>query len=77
MRRAAHPAPAASPDNALLGLYKTAAVELVRQQVEGELHSPLVSYHCDNLGFVLWPDESLETEVRYDLRHDGTLAVPG
>ena len=36
----------------------------------------LVSCHCDNLGLVLWPDEPLETEVRYDLRHDGTQAVP-
>jgi hypothetical protein len=62
--------------NALLGLYKTAAVELVRQQVENELRAPVVSYHCDNRGLVLWPDESLETEVRYDLRHDGTLAAP-
>ena len=62
--------------NALLGLYKSAAVELVRQQVEAEVRTPVMSYHCDNLGLVLWPDESLEIEVRYDLRHDGTLAAP-
>lgn len=62
--------------NALLGLYKTAGVELLRQQIEGELHMPVVSYHCDDLGLVFWPNETLEMEVRYDLRHDGSLTGP-
>ena len=68
--------PSQTLSNALLGLYKTAAVELIRQQVEAQLPAPVVSYHCDNPGLVLWPDDSLEIEVHYDLRHDGSLAAP-
>ncbi len=60
---------------ALLGLYKTAGIELVRQQIEGEFPPPVPLYDLSAEGLILWPDEKGDVEVLYDL-HEGPWIAP-
>ena len=60
---------------ALLGLYKTAGVDLVRQQIESEFPPPVPQYDVSAEGLVLWPDEKEDVEVLYDL-HEGPWIAP-
>jgi hypothetical protein len=50
---------------AILGLYKTAGVEVVRQQIENALPAPF-AYDFSGQGLRIWPDGSFETEVVYE-----------
>ena len=60
---------------ALVGLYQTAGVELVRQQIESAFSLPPPAYDFCPQGLVAWPDVSLRAEMLYDLR-DGTPVTP-
>ena len=60
---------------ALVGLYKTGGVELVRQQIEAAFLPPTPPYDMTARGVVVWPDEPMDGELLYDL-HDGQQIVP-
>ena len=51
---------------AILGLYKTAGAEIVRQQLEIALPAPIPAYDLSARGLRIWPDSSFETEVFYE-----------
>ena len=55
---------------AILGLYKAAGIDLVRQQIESEFSPPAPWYDVSAEGLVVWPDEQRDVEVFYDL-HEG------
>ena len=59
---------------ALLGLYKSAGVELLRQQIEGQFTSPMPWYDVSAEGLVLWPEPDEDVEVLYDLRNGQWIA---
>ncbi|NUQ62048.1 MAG: hypothetical protein HUU20_06150 [Pirellulales bacterium] len=59
---------------AVLGLYKAAGIDLAHQEIELQLPSPTCLYEADERGLVVWPEETLDTEVHYDL--DNGPAVP-
>jgi hypothetical protein len=61
--------------DALLGLYKTAGVDLVHEQVEAALPAAS-SYGLCERGLVVWPDAAFKTEVVYDLQHEGRQFHP-
>ena len=42
---------------AVLGLYKAAGVDLVRQQIDSEFSSPVPWYDVSPKGLVVWPDD--------------------
>jgi hypothetical protein len=50
---------------AILGLYKTAGAELVRQQIETAIPASVSGYDLATEGLRMWPDSSFETEVLY------------
>jgi hypothetical protein len=58
---------------ALLGLYKSGGVELVRQQVEDEFPSPEFIYDVTCEGLAVWSAAAPEVEARYDLRQEGAI----
>jgi hypothetical protein len=60
---------------ALTGLYKMAAVALVRDQIRACLPAACCAYDLTRDQLVVWPDAHYETEVIYDLR-DGPLLPP-
>jgi hypothetical protein len=51
---------------AVLGLYKTAGAELVRQQIEFAMRASLSAFDLAAAGLRVWPDSSFETEVLYE-----------
>jgi len=55
-------------ENALVGLYKLAAVDLVREQIEAALPGR-PPYDISDEGLVVWPGEGYRTEVVYDLEN--------
>ena len=58
---------------AILGLYKTADVELVGQQIQSVFSPPLAALDINERGISVWPDSALETEVFYDLVENTTI----
>ena len=52
---------------AIIGLYKSAGVDLVRQQIEGQFTPPVPWYDVSTAGLVIWPDGEEDVEVLYDL----------
>jgi hypothetical protein len=60
---------------ALIGLFKIAGIELIRQQIESEFPAPPPWYDLSPAGLVLWPDDQREVEVLYDL-HEGPWIAP-
>ena len=60
---------------AVLGLYKAAGVDLVRQQIDSEFSSPMPWYDVSPTGLVVWPDDQREVEVLYDL-HEAPWVAP-
>jgi hypothetical protein len=61
---------------ALLGLYKSAGVELVRQQIEDLLVKPSGWYDITATDLILWPERDQEdVEVVYNL-HEGPWIAP-
>jgi hypothetical protein len=60
---------------ALTGLYKMAAVTLVRDQIRACLPAACCAYDLTRHQLVVWPDSHYETEVIYHLR-DGPVLPP-
>jgi hypothetical protein len=60
---------------AILGLYKAAGIDLVRQQIRSEFPPPAPWYDLSAKGLVVWPDEQREVEVLYDLQ-EGPWVAP-
>jgi hypothetical protein len=60
---------------ALTGLYKMAAVTLIREQIEAGLPAGCCAYDLTRDRLVVWPDAHYEAEVVYDLRN-GPLLPP-
>lgn len=52
---------------ALAGLYKLSGADFVREQVENGFDTPISRYDFEGRRLVIWPDESFENEIRYDL----------
>ena len=60
---------------AVMGIYKLAAVDLVREQIERQLVAASISpqsqhvhpYDINSLGLVVWPDGEYERELHYPL----------
>jgi hypothetical protein len=61
---------------ALIGLYKLAGVELVRQQIEAHLPAPPPVYEMTNGTLAVWCAGPSGPPVRYDLRGDSSLLAP-
>ncbi|HQY61629.1 MAG: hypothetical protein IPQ09_08875 [Myxococcales bacterium] len=60
-------------ETVLSGLYKLAAVDLVREQIEA-LIGEGARYDIADEGLIVWPEEGFRTELVYDLRGTGSLA---
>ena len=60
---------------AIIGLYKSAGVDLVRQQIEDQFATPMPWYDVSAVGLLLWPEREEDVEVLYDL-HDGPWIAP-
>lgn len=61
--------------SAFLGLYKSSGIEVVREQIESLFATPAPWYDLSAQGLVLWPGETWEAEVLYDL-HEGPWIAP-
>jgi hypothetical protein len=59
----------------LTGLYKMAAVALVREQIRANLPTGCVAYDLTPNRLVVWPDANYEAEVAYELRN-GPVLLP-
>ncbi len=59
---------------ALMGLYESAGVDLVREQIEDQFGSPTPWYDFSPAGLVLWPAGDEGVEVLYDLHADRSIA---
>lgn len=62
-------------ENALAGLYKLAATDLVREQIEMAL-GPDVPYDIADDGLVVWPGPGYQVEALYPLRTDASVIEP-
>jgi hypothetical protein len=60
---------------ALMGLYKSAGIDLVREQIESSFEKPMPWYAISTEGLVVWPDDTEAVEVLYDF-HDGPWIAP-
>jgi hypothetical protein len=60
---------------ALVGLYKTGGVELLRRQIEAAFSLPAPPYGLIHQGLMVWPDGPMDVEILYDLR-DGQPLLP-
>jgi len=61
--------------NALVGLYKTAGVEVLSEQVAAAFPPPVPAFAMSPRGLVVWPDAALAVEMVYALQN-GALLVP-
>ncbi|MBN1394914.1 MAG: hypothetical protein JW959_07820 [Pirellulales bacterium] len=61
---------------AIAGLYKSAGVELVRQQIEDEFQPPVPCYELSAEGLLVWPDDGSDTMVLYDLNEADQWIAP-
>ncbi|MFT7579880.1 MAG: hypothetical protein ACI9MR_001547 [Myxococcota bacterium] len=68
-------AAAAAFETALLGFYKYAGVDLVREQIVSILPGR-PPYDIDTKGLLVWPGKGFETEVTYPLRTRLTMLRP-
>ena len=67
---------------AIVGFYKSAGVEMIRQQIENEFRigepqakpAPPLCYDVTGEGLVVWPDAHSDSEVLYDLREGPWIA---
>jgi hypothetical protein len=60
---------------AVLGLYKSAGIDLIRQQIESEFSPPMPWYDVVPQGLAVWPDDDRDVEVLYDL-HETPWVAP-
>jgi len=59
----------------IVGLYKSAGIDLVWQQIESQFSPPAAGFDFNLQGLVVLPDDTFESEVLYDLRN-GEPIVP-
>lgn len=59
---------------AIIGLYKTAGIDLVRQQIESEFPPPPPWLNVTKQGLVVWPDDQHIVEAFYDLTEQQWIA---
>ena len=59
---------------ALLGLYKSAGVELIRQQIDAEFQPPPPPFDVTPTGLVVWPDDRSDVEVVYEFDDSDWIA---
>ncbi len=59
---------------AILGLYKSAGAEIIRQQLEIAFPAEIPAYDFSARGLGIWPDNSFETEVFYEFRDEANFA---
>ncbi len=62
--------------NAVVGLYKLAGVDLVREQIQAAFPWPEVAYDIDQNWLVIWPSPDYACEARYELDPSMELLVP-
>ncbi len=60
---------------ALSGFYKTAGIDVVREEIQAQLPVHEALYGLDQQGLVVWPGETLDCEIHYDL-DNGPRAEP-
>lgn len=58
---------------ALVGLYKMAAVDLVREHIEQQFGSPPHPYDISEAGLVVWPTRTYDAELIYSLEERPTI----
>jgi hypothetical protein len=58
---------------ALLGLYKSGGVELIRQQIEAEFPPQDFTYDVTAAGLAVWAREAPDVEVQYDLHQPAAI----
>jgi hypothetical protein len=61
---------------ALIGLYKSAGVDLVRQQIAAAFQPATPVYDVSASGLVVWPQREGDAEVLYDLFSEGDWIAP-
>lgn len=59
---------------AMVGLYESAGIELVREQIEDQFAPPAPWYDLSAAGLVVWPEGEDDVEVLYDLRDSPWIA---
>jgi hypothetical protein len=60
--------------DALVGLLKTAGIELIRRQLEAEFAPPMPRYAFSRDELIVWPNADNSAEVRYELGESTWLA---
>jgi hypothetical protein len=60
---------------ALVGLYKSAGIDIVRQQVSDAFRAREPRFDVSAAGLVVWPERGQDVEVLYDL-HNGEWIAP-
>lgn len=63
-------------ENALLGLYKLAGIDLVRERIEAALRGK-PPYDIADEGLLVWPDGSYRTQIAYELNPHATAPLKG
>lgn len=58
---------------ALIGFYRLAGVDLVREQIEVALGEGDLPYDVNEEGILVWPESHYDEEATYNLRHTSTL----
>ncbi|MBI1347955.1 hypothetical protein GC163_16900 [bacterium] len=58
---------------ALQGLYKFAAVDLVREHIEQQFGNPPHPYDISEVGLIVWPTPSYDAELTYSLEERPTI----
>ena len=59
--------------NALIGFYRLAGVDLVREQIRATFGSRALPYDIAEEGLIVWPGGSYEEEAIYNLRHRSVI----
>lgn len=58
---------------ALIGFYRLAGVDLVREQIQVALGEGHLPYDVNEEGIIVWPESHYDDEATYNLRHTATL----
>ncbi|MHC4876335.1 MAG: hypothetical protein ACYTGL_07540 [Planctomycetota bacterium] len=58
---------------AIIGFYRLAGVDLVREQIAATFAPRTIPYDVDEEGLLVWPDGQFEAEAVYSLRHHTTV----
>ena len=58
---------------AIVGFYRLAGVDLVREQITASFAPRAIPYDVDEEGLLVWPDGEYRDEAVYNLRHHVTV----